>query len=372
MTTERRRWAEREAVARALRVLVGLRRGQFTAVTRQAARDPLGAAALICLIVVGLVGLRVAILREPAEPAWRLGLDVTAAVISTVALHRKVVRPDTARLADGPLHPLLAQPGVANGWCRLQIALFVGLPAVVLATTLLPDVGGALILTTATACGLVLTLPGLSANWLPTGRRGKLRRAAPRGSLSGPLLIARSQARWREGSAAPIPLGAGLFLVGSAAARLALMNNPGPEIATAVLAATGLGCGALIGALDVEVLRFLGRTPANLASLLAASCLPAAVATSICLVGAGLVIGLGAALATAAALAVLTILGGAFGLTALHALGGHPRFARIAAAIDLVLVAAVVVTFAPAAPVWVIVRAVLLWRSAERGRWLTH
>lgn len=371
MADQHRTRAERKAFGGALPVLVLLRRRQLGEVARQAERDPVGAVALICLAGVAVIGLRLAVGREPPGAAWRFGRESCAAAIVASMLRTALIKPDTARLVAGPLHPMLAQADVADRWTRLQVYLTVALPAALLALLLLPDLGRVLMTIAAVTCGLAATSAFHRRTSTFLGRAvGMARRAPSSALLSGPLLIARVQSRGRRRRSTTIVVSVLVLILGSVAARLALANNSDPKVALAVLAAAALTCGGSIGALDVELLRFLGRTPMGLGRLVAASCLPAAALAAIALAGAGLLIGLDPVSAVGGALAVFGCLAAATGLVALHALAGPPRFAHLATAIDLALVAAAVVTFAPAAPVWIAVRTALLWRGAQRGRWL--
>lgn len=362
---------ENGAFARALAILALLRRRQWAAFSREAARDPVGALALAALAALAVAGARTAVVHDPSPPPWRFGVALAATAAWAVALHGAAVRPDTTRLSSGPLHPLLAEPGVADAWSRLQVAAALGLAAIVLAATLLDEPLRAFSLAGAAALGLIAAAPllrtGVSAG--AAARRMEPRR--PSASLTGPLLVARMQARLRRAGLPAAWISAGLLVLGALAARTALVNNPGPQVATVLLMGIGLVSAAPLDAPDVELLRFLARAPGSLTRLLAASCLPAAAATAIALAGAGLLIGLGPGVAVGTAAAVLGLLAAAAVLKGLHALGGRPRFAPFATALDLALVAAVAATFAPAAPVWTAARGVLLWRAAERGRWLS-
>ena len=350
---------------RPLSILIRLRRMQLSGVARQAARDPVGAATLAFLLLGLVVGLRSALTREPANTAWRFGLELAATAGMAAVLHRAVVGPDGARLTSGPLHPVLVRAGVLASWSRLQVLVLVGAPAAVLASTLSPDVGRALALLAATACGVGTVPPSRGTVASATNAS----RASARGSLTGPLLVARTQALGRGSRSTPVLLAVGFVVLGAGAGRLALLSNPGPQIAGVVLAVAGLAAGSVIGAVDVGLVRFLGRTPVRLASLLAASCLPGAACAATALVAAALLIGLGPAFAFATADAVGGALASTAGLSALHALGGRPTYARLAALLDLALIG--LVTFAPAAPVWAAVRTASLWRAAGSERWLS-
>ncbi len=161
-----------------------------------------------------------------------------------------------------------------------------------------------------------------------------------------------------------------LVAVGTAATALAHRNNPDAALAFALLGASGLVAGAALGAVDLPLLRFLGRQPTPLRDLLLRFAVAPALATGAGVGVAGLAAGLPAPAVGATAGAAALVLAAYACATVLHALGGKDRLAAAAAAMELALLAAVAATAAPAAPAWAVLRAVVLTSSARRRRWL--
>lgn len=301
------------------------------------------------------VGRRLHALETP-DAALAFGMEVVLAAGLGWTVAGAVARADAGRTAEGPLGEQVIGGRREALWrCGQAAVLVLPICALTILGVALDSPPSALRLAAAWLTGLalvgaVLVSAGLQ-RWVREVQGGRSER--------------RSSRRTRRVVATLAILG-----LGALAAATARRNNADPTLAAAVLGACGLGAGAVLGAVDLPLLRLLGHEPPSLPSLLARFAGGPALATAAGVAAAGGPTGLDAVTVLALAAATALVTGAQAAATVLHALAGVGRFAQAAAAVDLALLVAVAAVAAPIAPVWAVVRTAMLTVSARRRRWL--
>jgi hypothetical protein len=355
-------------------ILARLRILQLRHFLRATWRDPLFLPVVAGGFFVVALGGRQILDTEPRSPLPRFAYEALGAGALFVFLTGLVVRLEGEGLDQGPFHILLAKRGRLETWRMTQSAVLFFVVVVIVSLGLCASDA----LRVPAFCAAALTGASLAAAGL--SEAGRFTRAvAPtktgakdgrrRRSLNGPFLIARLQWRRPPGQLDALSIAGAIFLLGCAAARLAIRNNHDFNIGSGVLAVTGGGAGLVLAHIDVPLLRFQAREPTSLMRLFWDFCGWAPIAALMIIGTVGLIAGLSIEFSALISLCVAVLMLMYSALIFLHALGPSQRFPVFAAGLELGIMATLATLFAPLAVVWATGRGVLLVTSARRLRW---
>lgn len=338
----------------------------------QALREPMFLLAVALLLAAAATGLRAGFAWEPSSVMSRLVIEAGAAVAALLGIGCAVSTWADRRLDQGPFHAWIASRTTLRSWRIAMTGALYGTAVIFAALVLLTldarRMGGLLV---AAAVGSAVGAAGLSLLPPPAAasRAGDTSVGPERRSAAGRRTLLGVQARRRIGAVPAWVVTVVLFVVGGLGTALALRNNASPTPGLGLLAVTGLLGGATVGQVDLLLVAMLGRAPIGLARLVRDLVLPPAFATVILTGVAGVAAGAPPGLACGVAAAVGAALAVHAAAVVLHALGGSPRFAGVAAGVDIALLALITLVFPPLLLAWAPWRIVRLVGDARRLRW---
>jgi len=319
------------------------------------------------------------LLAVPVEADLR-SLIVTLAFAYVVAsLYAWNSQGHLQRLVAGPFQPLIASARRQAVWLTVRSAAFTAIPlllAAIAALTLNPAGAPAFVAQAVLGLSvgaLAVVLIGSVLSLASNGRQGRAGGAAgadgpPRAVLRpASALLTWAHARRRIGPAPTYVLAALLFVLSGAAGALAHQNN-GPSAGAAVVLAFAAAAAWLLINIDLTAVRQFGHEPISLVAL-ASMFLGPALLVMIGSLAAAFAAGLG--LLFALVIATLMVLGVLVYLTVLllNGLVLSPPAARLAAAIDIALAAALPLMVGAWGEIWIIGRIFMLILAARRLRW---
>ena len=342
-------------------------------------RDGLFVVALLTMAFFAAAILHGGVEMAESYPAFKPWLATAWGVLCVLSAWIKPGSATVIRLQGGIFHPWLGHGTGLKSWAMVR-AVSLGLVAVaataiMVAVVQVQDVPAFIALAAggiaigAGVCYLAFSYTAPA----PSPARLRIKRPAltwP--GLTGPAWTLVAGRLRRRFGILPAWLAILLLLVlGTAVGGLAAHNNHNPGVGFTIVGVSALIAGGFLTFPDLAMVRLAARQPVSLARLLRLFCLVPLMIVLVLTLVAGLVSGIGPAMAASCAVFVTLALGLWLMLLLPQAMMRSPRGAVGLAAGDLVLALLIksAALFGLLAVVYLIVRIILNLRAIRRNRW---